>query len=96
MDIRSSAGNLQKVSVFSATEATDDFFSTLHSKPRLTVMGLLLLCSERLVYFSQRKMVRTKTARMKPALHVQYGFFVRVEVFEIIKHKSDMCKFPNL
>jgi len=23
-------------------------------------------------------------------------FFVRVEVFEIIKHKSDMCKFPNL
>jgi len=51
LDVHSSAGNLQKVSVFSATEATDDFFSTLHSKPRLAVMGLLHLCSERLVFF---------------------------------------------
>jgi len=56
MDIHSSTGNLQKASVFSATEATDDFFSVLHSKPRLTVMDLLHLCSERLVYFSQREL----------------------------------------
>jgi hypothetical protein len=93
MDIHSSAGNLQKVSVFSATEATDDFFSTLHSKPRLTVMDLLDLCSERLVYFSKRKMFRTKIVRMKPALHVQYGFFVRVKVFEILNIRSICVHF---
>jgi hypothetical protein len=96
MAIHSSAGYLQKVSVLSATEATDEFFSILHSKPRLTVMDLLHLCSERLVYFSQRKTFRMKIVRMKPVLHVQCGFFVRVKVFEIIKHKIDMCTFPNL
>jgi hypothetical protein len=75
MNVHTSAGKLQKASVFSATEATDNFFSVLHSKPRLTVLNLLHLCSERLVYFSQRKMFQAKIIRMKPALHVQYGFF---------------------
>jgi hypothetical protein len=78
MDIHSSTGNLKNVSVFSATEATDDFFCSLHSKPRLTVTDLLPLCSERLVYFSQRKMFRAKIVGMKPVLDVQYGgFFFR-------------------
>jgi len=86
MDIHSSAGSLRKVSVFSATEANDDFFSSLHSKTRLTVTGLLHLCSERLVCFSQRKMFRMKIVWMKPALRFQCCCFVRVKVFEIFMY----------